>query len=294
MAVNIGTLAAGIGSGIKNISTTIPTIQSQMQQAVLRGAQEAKLRQAILQADEDRNNLKASQDYYAQQMGIPVEAVRGYSPQELAQMFSNTQKGQMLRAAGILSNPETVARAVQAAQQVQAPEQAPAPTETSTSDSAAVTPPISALRLGGQQASQQSAEQAYQQNAAVNTDLLNRLIATNARINHAMSGGPEYQNSRNGVAFNPYTGTSNIYDQAAYDANQKYIKAKTNKANRPPQKRGGGGGGHGRGRVTWGKPYTAADGSERQNGSNGSVKVISRPRKDDDEMDDWYQSVELY
>ena len=132
-----------------------------------------------------------------------------------------------------------------------------------------------------------TAEQAYQQNAAVNTDLLNRLIATNARINHAMSGGPEYQNSRNGVAFNPYTGTSNIYDQAAYSANQGYIKAKTNKANRPPQKRGGGGGGHGSGRVAWGKPYIAADGSERQNGSNGSVKVISRPRKGGGEMGEW-------
>lgn len=43
MAVNIGTLAAGIGSGIKNISTTIPTMQNQIQQAALRGAQQAQI-----------------------------------------------------------------------------------------------------------------------------------------------------------------------------------------------------------------------------------------------------------
>ncbi len=232
----LGTVAAGLGSGIKSIATALPQVEQLRQQAALRGAQEAQLRQSMLNTDRDRADLRASQDWYAQQMGVPVEAIRGYKPQEIQQMFGNTREAQMMRAAGMIrDNP--VAQVVEASRQLQAQR-------------------VAGTAPQGEQLARQESEQRIAQGR----DILAQLIQDSGAITAATKGQGMYRPTNDGGAFNTFYGTESVADPAVRSAviGLKGAQAKKaiHDANRPygrggggGHKRRGGGRGHGGGSV---------------------------------------------
>ncbi len=217
------------------------------QQAALRGAQEAQLRQAMLYKDQDRADLRASQDWHAQQMGIPVEGIRGYTPQELHQMFGNTREAQMMRAAGMFrDNPAQqslpqpdgfLQQVVDAGDRLRQRQAVPAPL-----------PP------------EEAARQASAQRIRDGRDVLARLIADSGAIEAATKGQGMYRPTNDGGAFNTFYGTETVADPAVRSAviglkNAQIAdkRSQTARRNATPirgsgghhKKRGGGSRGHG-------------------------------------------------
>lgn len=211
MAVNIGTLAAGIGSGIKNLGTTLSTAQSQIQQAALRGAQQAQI-------DANLKDRLASQQAIAnlaKNLGYPPDMFGGASTAEEAR--SRLLYNAALRAYGAAGMLSPVGQVVQAAQQLQAnqPQTAPAPQDTSFSDNASVTPPISAI---GQKAPAQDVAMARQQsaqNVGRNAELLKQIIQDTGAIENSLKGGSMYKSTPNGGYFNSYYAEGGVADPEA-------------------------------------------------------------------------------
>lgn len=208
MAVNIGTLAAGIGSGIKNISTTIPTMQNQIQQAALRGAQKRDL-------DWNHQNavdaLQGMRDYYRSK-GLDENYIKMHSAVDRtkADEINNIAKNMIQedivnRALGAQRGMSPVAQVAQAYEQIrqQATAYNNAPTETAPS--APLTeydPSKQALEAPAPDTPIQTvAKTAGQPNVAD----FNRAMEQIGLVEGAFKGSPMYNNmNRQGVAQNRY------------------------------------------------------------------------------------------
>lgn len=294
MPVNLGTLAAGIGSGIKSLGDTYSNIPVRLARAQLMGSQQAIADQKMQNAIDTR----AAMQYLADSTGIDPRLLGGAADaaEGLARLKLNNGI-RLNRAAGQL---DPVGEVIAATENLQAQN------NPSFSENASVTPPISQLFRKApvdpaqaplpapEPGSVEAARQESKGNIQRNAQLIDMLQTVGA-IQNALNGGAMYQSTAQGGAFNRYTGEGSIADQGLrdlYEANlrnkmqdreKRTTIAEAREKNRPKGggRKGGGrrGGGRGRSGTTWSKPFIAPDGSERQVSSNGSVKIITKPPK---------------
>lgn len=101
----VGIGLAGIGNGTNGIARAVnnfalaPYITAIKAQQARSAAALQALNEAKLQ---DIQNRRTANSYWAQQTGVPVEALNGYSPSEGEQLMKNVRIGQMMQAAGML------------------------------------------------------------------------------------------------------------------------------------------------------------------------------------------------
>ena len=168
----------GIGSLAKTMSLAPYLSAMQEQKARSQAAVEA-LNAAKL---DEINRRHTANKFWAGIMGVPVEALGGYSPEEVSQWFSNTREGQMMSAAGMLGGKQ--------------------PTGS-------MQPTGSVQPIGGATEAKARSEANIQRNAPV----LKQLIQDSGAIAHALKGGSMYQRTNDGAAFNTFYGTSEVSDK---------------------------------------------------------------------------------
>lgn len=173
----------GIGSLAKTLTMAPYLAAMQEQKARSQAAVEA-LNAAKL---DEINRRHTANNFWAGKSGVPVEALGGYSPTEVSQLFSNAREGQMMYAAGMLGGKQPTG-ATQPTGSVQ---------------------PIGAQPPGGVAETKAQSEANIQRNAPV----LKQLMQDSGGIAHALKGGSMYQRTNDGAAFNTFYGTSEVSDK---------------------------------------------------------------------------------
>lgn len=101
----VGIGLAGIGNGTNGIARAVNNFALAPYVAAIKAqqARSAAALQALNEAKlQDIQNRRTANSYWAQQTGVPVEALNGYSPSEGEQLMKNVRIGQMMQAAGML------------------------------------------------------------------------------------------------------------------------------------------------------------------------------------------------
>lgn len=88
----------GIAGAVRNFTLAPYAAAIQAQRAKSYAAEQA-LAEAKLQ---DIQNRRTANNYWAEQAGVPAEALNGYSPAEVEQIMKNTRIGKMMQASGML------------------------------------------------------------------------------------------------------------------------------------------------------------------------------------------------
>ena len=101
----VGIGLAGIGNGTNGIARAVNNFALAPYVAAIKAqqARSAAALQALNEAKlQDIQNRRTANSYWAQQTGVPVEVLNGYSPSEGEQLMKNVRIGQMMQAAGML------------------------------------------------------------------------------------------------------------------------------------------------------------------------------------------------
>lgn len=101
----VGIGLAGIGNGTNGIARAVNNFALAPYVAAIKAqqARSAAALQALNEAKlQDIQNRRTANSYWAQQTGVPVEALNGYSPAEVEQNMKNVRIGKMMQAAEML------------------------------------------------------------------------------------------------------------------------------------------------------------------------------------------------